>query len=256
MDRGLPPPLPVGSCHLAMPLVRLQKYLADAGVASRRAAERLIIEGKVTVNGQQVNELGSRVDPEAAKVEVNGERVRPRRKIYAVLHKPRGFICTRNDPEKRPIVLELLPKEWGILHPVGRLDCWSEGLLFLTNDGDFTLRLTHPRFGVKKRYVARVIGNVHHQQLKAFTEGVRDGGELLRAESARLVSANNSHSVIELELAEGRNREVRRMFELIGFEVERLQRVQIGKIKLGELPVGKWRVLTPPEIKSLLQGAG
>ena len=235
-----------------MALVRLQKFLAEAGVASRRAAERLIVAGGVRVDGAVIRELGTKVDPDHQEVSVDGRPVRLRRKIYVALHKPPGFLCTANDPESRRIVHDLLPREWAGLHNVGRLDRDSEGLLFLTNDGAFSLRLTHPRYGIRKRYRAVVAGRVTEAQLGQFTAGVQDAGEVLKAESARLVSANNSHSVVELELAEGKNREVRRLFESLGLIVEQLVRTQIGPIRLGELPLGKWRVLSSTEVKSLL----
>ena len=232
--------------------VRLQKFLAEAGVASRRASEKIILEGRVTVNGREVRELGSRVDAERDDVEVDGTPVRLRRKLYVALNKPPGYLCTRRDELKRRTIGDLLPAEWNNLYSVGRLDFDSEGLIFLTNDGEFSLRLTHPRYGARKKYVATVSGRVLPEMLNQFTRGVSDGGEVLKAERARLLSANNSRSVVELELAEGRNREVRRLFEAQGLVVERLVRTQIGKIKLGELPGGKWRTLTEPEIKSLL----
>ncbi len=235
-----------------MALVRLQKFLAEAGVASRRAAEKLIVGGHITVNGKVVNTLGAKLDPAGAEVAVDGRIVRARRKVYVALHKPRGFLCTRNDPEERRTVLDLLPREWSNLFPVGRLDQDSEGLLFLTNDGEFSLHLTHPRYGVRKKYLAVVEGRIDESQLKRFTEGVEDEGELLKAERAHLITANNSHSSVELELAQGRNREVRRLFAALGHEVVQLRRTQIGPIRLGELPVGKWRILNPTEIKSLL----
>ena len=232
--------------------VRLQKYLADAGVASRRAAEGLITGGHVRVNNAVVTTLGTRVDPTRDEVAVDGQPVRPRKKLYVALNKPKGYLCTRDDPEQRRVVGQLLPKEWGNLHTVGRLDRDSEGLLLLTNDGEFSLRLTHPRYGVRKRYVAVVTGRFEERNLPRLTAGIEDDGELLRAEKARLMSANNSHSTVELELAEGRNREVRRLLGALGHEVEVLRRVQVGPIRLGELPPGRWRVLTPAEIKSLL----
>jgi 23S rRNA pseudouridine2605 synthase len=232
--------------------VRLQKFLAEAGVASRRAGERLIVNGLVEVNGRVIQELGAKVDPLHDEVKVEGRPVKARRKIYVALHKPRGFLSTRSDELERRIVTDLLPREWSHLHPVGRLDRDSEGLIFLTNDGEFTLRLTHPRFGVRKKYRAIVEGRVEPVMLRRFTEGVEHEGERLRAEHARLVDANNSHSIVELELAEGKNREVRRLFESQGLLVERLQRTQIGPIRLGELPEGRWRALTPAEVKSLL----
>lgn len=233
-------------------MVRLQKFLADAGVASRRAGEQIILAGRVTVNGETVGELGSRVDPLHDRVLVDGKPVRVKRKLYVALNKPPGLVCSRSDEFERPTVYSLLPKEWEHLHTVGRLDYGSEGLIFLTNDGEFSLRLTHPRYGVRKKYVATVEGRVAEEALGAFTSGVWDQGEKLKAERVRLVSAGQAQSVVELELAQGKNREVRRLFESQGLTVKRLQRVQIGKIKLGELRLGKWRTLTEPEIKSLM----
>lgn len=232
--------------------VRLQKFLAEAGVASRRASERLIVNGLVEVNGKIVKELGTKVDALHDDVKVEGRPVKLRRKIYVALNKPRGYLSTRSDEMERRIVTDLLPKEWSHLHPVGRLDKDSEGLIFLTNDGDFTLHLTHPRYGVRKKYRAIVEGRVEQGMLRRFMSGVEHEGETLRAEHARLVDANNSHSIVELELAEGKNREVRRLFESEGLVVARLQRTQIGPIKLGELPESRWRALTVAEVKSLL----
>ncbi len=233
-------------------MVRLQKFLAEAGVASRRAGEAIIQAGRVTVNGESVRELGTKVDPEHDRVLVDGKPVRPRRKLYVALNKPKGLVCSRKDEFERPTIYDLLPKEWRHLHSVGRLDYASEGLIFLTNDGEFSLRLTHPRFGVRKKYLVTVEGRAEQAVLARLTQGLWREGEKLKAEKARLVSANNSQSMIEMELAEGKNREVRRLFEAQGFTVKRLQRVQIGKIKLGELRPAKWRTLTEPEIKSLM----
>jgi 23S rRNA pseudouridine2605 synthase len=232
--------------------IRLQKFLADAGVASRRASEQLILDGRVSVNGVPVRQLGSKIDPEHDTVALDGKAVRPRKKLYLALHKPRACVCSRKDEHGRPTIFDLLPKEWQNLYSAGRLDFASEGLLFLTNDGEFALRLTHPRYGVRKKYVATVEGRVDVAMLKEFEHGVWHDGEKLKAERARLVSAGGSQCVVELELAEGKNREVRRMFESQGLTVRRLVRMQIGKIKLGELKSGRWRTLTPTEIKTLL----
>src|SRR6185503_12665852 len=141
-------------------MVRLQKFLAEAGVASRRASENLILQGKVSVNNRIVRELGTRIDPRSDCVVVSGQIVRPRRKIYVAVHKPAGCVTTRSDPEGRPTIFNLLPLEWRHVYPVGRLDYDSEGLIFLTNDGEFALRLTHPRYGVSKRYEITVEGRV------------------------------------------------------------------------------------------------
>jgi pseudouridine synthase len=233
-------------------MVRLQKFLADAGVASRRAGEQIILAGRITVNGRPVTVLGTKVDPLHDRVTMDGTPLKTRRKLYIALNKPAGYLCSRKDPPQRRTVGELLPKEWTNLYSVGRLDYATEGLLFLTNDGDFCLRLTHPRYGVCKKYVATVEGRVEIELLGRLIRGVMHEGEKLKAERARLLSANNSRSVVEVELAEGKYREVRRLFEAQGLEVTHLRRTQIGRIKLGDLPVGKWRTLTEPEIKSLL----
>jgi 23S rRNA pseudouridine2605 synthase len=234
-------------------MVRLQKFLAEAGVASRRASEKIILEGRVTVNGHTVSELGAKVEAHD-KVSVDGTPVRTKRKLYVALNKPPGYLCSQRDEFKRRTVGNLLPKEWSNLYSVGRLDFESEGLIFMTNDGEFSLHLTHPRYGIRKKYLASVTGRVESDMLDRITRGVAHEGEKLKAEKARVLSTNNSNSLVELELAEGKNREVRRLFESQGLEVNRLVRTQIGKIKLGELPSGKWRTLTEPEIKSLLAG--
>ena len=233
-------------------IVRLQKFLADAGVCSRRSGEQIILSGRVAVNGAAVTELGVKVDPKHDQVTVDGKPVRVKRKIYVALNKPSGLVCSRKDELERPTIYGLLPKEWSHLHSVGRLDYNSEGLIFLTNDGEFSLRLTHPRYGVHKKYLATVEGRVEEPMLRRFTQGIWYQGEKFKAANARLISANQSRSVVELDLAEGKYREVRRLFESQGKSVKRLQRIQIGKIKLGELRPGKWRTLTDPEIKSLL----
>ncbi len=233
-------------------MVRLQKFLAEAGVASRRAGEQIILSGRVAVNGETVAELGSKVDPVRDEITVDGKPVRTKRKLYVALNKPPGLVCSRKDELDRPTVYELLPMEWGHLHTVGRLDYNSEGLMFLTNDGDFSLRLTHPRYGVVRKYVATVEGRVAEEALRQFTQGVWHEGERLKAERVRLVSSGQSQSIVELDLAQGKNREVRRLFESQRLTVKRLQRVQIGKIRLGELRPGKWRTLTEAEIKSLM----
>jgi len=235
-----------------VPSIRLQKLLADAGVASRRASEQIISEGRVSVNGDTVTELGKKVDPLHDDVAVDSKPIRAKRKIYLALNKPRGLVCSKKDELGRATIYDLLPKEWGHLHSVGRLDFNSEGLLFLTNDGELSLRLTHPRYGVTKKYVATVDGRVDDAMLRTFERGIFSEGEKLKAVKARLISGGGSQSVVELELAEGRYREVRRMFETHSRTVKKLQRIQIGKIKLGELKPGKWRTLTEPEIKSLL----
>ena len=233
-------------------MIRLQKFLAEAGVASRRAGEEIILAGRVGVNGEIVRTLGTKVDPLHDSVTVDGTLVRPKRKLYIALHKTAGSVCSKSDELKRRTIYNALPKEWDNLYSVGRLDFETEGLIFLTNDGEFSLRLTHPRYAVHKKYLVRAEGRVDEAMLKKFVSGIWHKGDKLKAERTHLVSANNTQSVVELELTEGKNREVRRLFESQGLTVTRLQRIQIGKIKLGELKPGKWRTLTDSEIKSLL----
>ena len=233
-------------------MVRLQKFLAEAGVASRRASEQFILTARVTVNGKVVSELGAKVDPARDQVMVDGKLVRPKKKLYVALHKPAGCVCSRQDERGRRTIYELLPPEWSNVQSVGRLDYDTEGLLLLTNDGELSLRLTHPRYGVKKIYEATVEGCAEQDQIEAFKRGIWDEGELLRAQRAQILTATKRRSVIEMELTEGKNREVRRMCAAVGLMVEHLVRTQVGKIKLGELRVGRWRTLTETEIKTLL----
>lgn len=232
--------------------IRLQKLIAAAGLASRRAAEQLMREGRVWVNGAPARTPGLKVEPGRDRVQVDGRPVEPRRRITVALHKPRGYVCSRarQTPAQR-LVSDLLPREWQDLYPVGRLDRDSEGLLLLTNDGELCLRLTHPRFGVVKTYRATVTGKITPAAARALCSGVREGGEVLRARQVRVLSANATHSVVELELTEGRRHEVRRMFRALGLEVERLTRLQLGPLRLGDLPPGKWRVLMPAEVTAL-----
>jgi len=233
-------------------LVRLQKYLADAGVASRRAGEQFILEGRVAVNGQPIRLLGTKVDPARDRVAVDGKFVHAKKLVYVALNKPPGCVCSRKDELNRPTIYELLPREWDTVQSVGRLDYNSEGLIFLTNDGEFALRLTHPRYGIRKKYLATVEGEVTPAMLELFQRGIFHEGEKLKALAARIVSGTRHKCVVELELGEGKNREVRRLFESQAVTVKRLQRTQIGKIKLGELKPGKWRTLNAVEIKTLI----
>jgi 23S rRNA pseudouridine2605 synthase len=232
--------------------VRLQKFLADAGVASRRAAEQYILEGRVSVKGQTVRLLGTKIDPGHDQVMVDGKAIRAKKIIYIALNKPVGCVCSRQDELGRPTIYELIPREWETVQTVGRLDYNSEGLIFLTNDGQFALRLTHPRYGIRKKYLATIEGEVKPEILQLFKRGIVHEGERLQALAAKIISGSRAKSVVELELGEGRNREVRRLFESQALTVKKLQRTQIGKIRLGELKPGKWRTLNAVEIKTLI----
>lgn len=234
-------------------MVRLQKFLAEAGVASRRASEQIIQAGRVAVNATTVTEMGTKIDPGRDHVTVDGRAVKAKRKLYIALNKPRGYVGWQSADETRDTISSLLPQDWPDLTAVGRLDFNAEGLIFLTNDGDFCLKLTHPRYAIGKTYVARVQGRVTPEILKNFTQGVMSAGEKLQARRARLVSAGDTSSIVELELTEARNREATRLFESQNLILRRLQRVRIGCIALGPLKPGKWRRLTETEVKSLLQ---
>ena len=233
-------------------MVRLQKFLAQAGIASRRASEAIIRDGRVEVNGQVVTVLGTQVDPVKDTVAVEGRVIQPKSHRYVAVHKPKGVLCTRKDERNRRILTDLLPADWD-LKPVGRLDRDSEGLIFATNDGAFALRITHPRYGVSEVYEVEVAAKVPRRVLRQLTTGVEHRGELLRAAHAELLETNRTRSWVRLELTEGKNREIRRMFATQEMEVTRLVRVEIGAVKLGELPVGKWRTLTETEIQTLLR---
>jgi pseudouridine synthase len=232
---------------------RLQKILARAGVASRRASERLMLDGRVTVNGITVRELGTRVDSGHDDIRVDGRRIRsPERHRYLLLNKPRGFVTTRSDPEKRPTVLDLLKGVREYVYPVGRLDFDSEGLLLLTNDGDLAARLTHPSHGVPRVYEAHVLGVPDRHDIDRLVRGVTFDGR--RSEAAEIKCPGPGHVVITVH--EGRNRQVRKMFDAIGHPVTRLRRVAIGPIRDATLKIGRWRELTPDEIRRLKRAAG
>ena len=205
----------------------------------------------MAVNGSVVRLLGSKVDPERDRVTVDARPVHVKKLVYVALNKPPGCVCSRKDELGRPTIYELLPREWETVQSVGRLDYFSEGLIFLTNDGQFALRLTHPRYGVRKKYLVNVEGEVTPAMIDLFKRGIFHEGERLRALGGRIISHNRAKSVVEIELGEGKNREVRRLFESQALTVRKLQRTQIGKIRLGELKPGKWRTLNPAEVKTL-----
>ena len=240
-----------------MPPVRLHKLLAEAGVASRRAAERLIVEGRVRVNGVPVVELGAHADPAADRIEVDGRPIpKAERKRYVLLHKPRGYLTTREDPRGRRRVFDLVPEIGVRLHPVGRLDYDAEGLLLLTNDGDLTFRLTHPRHGVRRVYHVLVSGRLGPDTLPSLQRGVvLEDGPARVDRAALLRDAPNGRHWIELQLSEGRYREVKRLCRAVSLMVERLRRVAFGALELGELPEGQWRELGAEEVARLGFGA-
>ena len=232
---------------------RIQKILSRAGIASRRAAEQVMADGRVTVNGDTIRELGTKADVTTDDIRVDGVRIRPPAEpVYLLLYKPRGVVTTRHDPEGRPTVMGLVPPVAG-LFPVGRLDVGTEGLIILTNDGNFAQRVSHPRYEVPRVYQAKVRDVPTHETLERLTAGVRVEGERLAADHVRVLEADNN-SWLELTLHEGKNHEVRRLMEAVGHPVSKLKRVAIGTVTLRGLNPGQFRHLTPQEVKSLTHG--
>ena len=232
-----------------MTLMRLQRALARAGVASRRAAEELIEAGVVRVDGQ-VATLGSKVDPDRQTITVKGRRVTQKPRKWIVFHKPLGVVTTANDEEGRRTVFDFLPQSEGLTY-VGRLDVMTTGLLLLTTDGDAVQRLTHPRYHVPRRYTALVHGRPTAELAGAVTRPVTVDGRPVTPLSVRVRPGVDGRSIVDVTLAEGRKHIVRRWAEALGVKVERLARLAYGPIRLGELPVGKWRPLTAAEEKAI-----
>jgi 23S rRNA pseudouridine2605 synthase len=234
--------------------MRLQRYLALAGLASRRAAEELIVAGKVRVNGKLVRELGSRVE-DGDRVDVSGRAVAMPQREVLVLHKPVGVVTTMKDPEGRRTVEDIVRSHRGPksarLVPVGRLDYDTSGVLLLTNDGDLAFALTHPRFGVDKVYRATLRGRLEPAMVEKLRRGIFLEGERTSAAMLRVVSVSRDRSVVDLTLHEGRYRQVRRMFEVVGHPVVSLERLRFGPVSLGSLRQGHLRELTPSERKAL-----
>ncbi|MBI3492097.1 MAG: rRNA pseudouridine synthase, partial [Acidobacteria bacterium] len=223
---------------------RLQKILSQAGVASRRASEQLMLDGRVMVNGVTIRELGTKADPAHDDIRVDGRRVKVvERHRYLLLNKPRGYMTTRSDPQRRPTVIDLLRGVHEYLYPVGRLDFDSEGLLLLTNDGDLAARLTHPRHGVARVYEARVLGIPDARDVDRLARGlVIDGRRTGPAQVKRQPHGREAReSTLVVTIHEGRNRQVRKMCEAIGHPVAQLKRVAIGPIKDANLKLGRWR---------------
>ena len=223
--------------------VRLQKALAQAGVASRRASEELIAAGRVEVNGKVVTEQGMRVDPERDTIRVDGSRIPPpRRHLYLVLNKPRGVVSTMDDPDGRPTLEQYVPRRQRLFH-VGRLDTDTEGLLILTNDGDFANKLAHPSHEVPKTYLVEVEGLLDNKTLRRLEKGLTLEDGPIKPDKVKLVTRAESRSMVQITLHSGRNRIVRRMFDSVGHPVRRLSRISIGPVRLGQLAVGETREL-------------
>ncbi|HEY0645098.1 MAG TPA: pseudouridine synthase [Nocardioides sp.] len=242
-------------------MIRLQKLLAQSGVASRRKCEELMLGGHVEVDGEVVTRLGTKVDPHTAVIRVDGKRLPPiSPNAYLVLNKPRGVVSTMSDPEGRRNLGDLVAERPERLFHVGRLDTDTSGLIILTNDGDFAQRMAHPSFEVDKTYVAEVEGELHKGVVKQLLAGVTLDDGPVTVSSARIVSGShgrNAHdrTIVELVIHEGRNRIVRRLLAHVGHPVTRLTRTQIGPVQLGRLPVGEMRELTLDELGELMDSA-
>ena len=233
--------------------VRINRFLASSGVSSRRAADELVAEGRVTVNGEVVAEVGTRVDPVQDEVRVDDRRVQPERHTYVLFNKPKGVVCTNAPGEQRRRVVDFLPDVRGRLYTVGRLDAESEGLILLTNDGDFAQRVAHPSYGLAKTYAVLVRGRIDDDTASKARGGVwlAEG----RTIGARVVveRRGRDRSYLKVSIREGRNREVRRVFARLGFPVLSLKRVRIGQLNLHGLGAGRYRFLQPPEVEALLE---
>ncbi len=231
---------------------RLQKVIADAGVASRRKAEELIVDGRVRVNGRTIRELGTKVDPEKSEVEVDGEVItRKISKIYLALNKPRGILSTLSDPENRPHLGDLLQDRHERLFHVGRLDKESEGLLLLTNDGELSHRATHPSFSLPKNYLLELRGMVSKEVAEAFRSGVELDDGMAKIDKLTVLPGQPGRTLFDVVIHDGRNQILRRMAAATGLTIERLIRIGMGPIKLGELTPGKWREIQGAELLSL-----
>lgn len=238
--------------------VRLQKVLAQAGLGSRRACEELIDEARVEVNGRVVTEQGTRVDPFTDVIRVDGARIPPpRRHSYVLFNKPRGVVCTMDDPQGRTTIADFLGRRSkDALFHVGRLDTPTEGLLLLTNDGEFAQRMTHPSFEVAKTYVAEVTGVVENATLRRLGKGITLTDGPVRPDAIKLIQRGGDRSIVSVVLHEGRNRIVRRMFEAVGHPVRRLTRTAIGPVRVGQLKAGELRDLTREELGALMDLVG
>lgn len=235
---------------------RLQKVIAQAGVASRREAEKMILAGRVSMNNQVVKQLGSKADSEKDEIRLDGILIYAGlEKIYIMLNKPRGYMTTLRDPQNRPMVSDLLPAELTRVFPVGRLDYDSQGLLLLTNDGAFAQQLSHPRFRIPKVYQVKIKGRLSHSEIRALQVGVELEDGKFNPEDVRVVKRNEKSTWLSITLRSGKNRIIRRAFEALGYDVAELVRVRIGNLELGNLKTGAHRFLTKVETQKLISFA-
>lgn len=230
---------------------RLNKFLAHAGLGSRRHCDDLIASGRISVDGAVVREMGQKIDPEAARVEIDGKPVRTEKMVYWLVNKPLGTLCTNHDPEGRPRAIDLVPHVGERVYTVGRLDEDSEGLLLLTNDGDLAFKLMHPRFGISKTYLVLVAGKPSKDDLQKLLDGVWLSEGHVKARRVKRLKTQGESTWLEIVLTEGKNREIRRMLAKLDHKVMRLKRTALGPIRLDRLRKGKSRKLKPEEIELL-----
>jgi 23S rRNA pseudouridine2605 synthase len=232
---------------------RLQKLISQAGISSRRAAEEMILSGRVTVNDVVITELGSKADPAIDRITLDGKPVKPvSSHLYLLLNKPAGYMTTLDDPEGRQLVTDLLPEIKERVYPVGRLDYNTEGLLLLTNDGDWANRLMHPRHEIDKEYHVRVRGKVHKSQIDQLSAGVLIDDKKTAPATVRLIKDGDQNDWLSITIHEGRNRQIRRMCEAVSLSVVRLKRVRYGTLEIGSLKAGLFRFLTETEVSDLV----
>ena len=232
---------------------RLQKIIAGAGISSRRAAEKMITEGRITVNNAVIRQLGAKSDIEEDEIRLDGKLIfSETSKVYLILHKPKGYMTTLHDPQGRPVVSDLLIDVAERVFPVGRLDYDSEGLLLLTNDGNFSQRIQHPRFRIPKVYSVKIEGNLTNREMKSISKGVMLDDGMFKPEYCSVLKTNRKSSWITVTITEGRNRVIRRVLESLGHSVVRLIRTAIADISLGSMKAGTFRHLTRKEVQHLL----
>ncbi len=232
--------------------MRLQKYIALSGVASRRKAEEMIQQGRVKLNGAIVQDMGIIVNPMEDQVTIDNQAIKPEeQKVYILLHKPEGYVTTLSDEFNRPTVVDLLNDVAERVFPVGRLDYDTSGLLIMTNDGDLTYHLTHPKHEVKKTYIAKVKGTPEEKSLGLLKKGVDIGGYITAPAQVEKLKNDKDTSSIKIIIHEGKNRQIRKMFDAVDYPVLHLKRIAMGRIELGDLKKGQWRHLTAQEIRYL-----
>ena len=234
----------------ATKLVRLQKFIADCGITSRRKAENLVEQGKVSVNGRVITEQGVKIDPNTDAVDIEGQFIDQKivQKIYLVMNKPRGYMTTLSDPEGRRTVMDLCQEISERIYPVGRLDYLSEGLLILTNDGDLAQKIIHPSNNIEKVYEVKVFGAVNETILKKLRQGVRVNGELLKPITVRIIGQLSTKTWLEFHLADGKNREIRKICEGVGLTIDKLKRVAIGNLSVDGISPGSFRLFNKNQL--------